>query len=119
VTVVPRPGDLWSGTPRQPLQPAALRRVGTRVPALLLPGPRAVLAEPDLEEDEDDGSDEPDRQQGGGEDLARRPGYQHGAQYAGDHEHAGRTEGDYAGPRGHCSQAFLKPIRNKWVRLPG
>src|SRR5205085_5122159 len=103
-----RPGSALVPATRSAREPTLRAGIGTLphtpAPPLLLPRAFAILAQADFEEDEDHHAYQPDRQQGGGENLARRSCDERRAHHAGDGQRTGESEREHAGPRAHGSK---------------
>ena len=76
----------------------------------LLRSPIAVFAEPDLEEDQEHGTPEADRNQDHGQQLAGQAGDEDGADDTGEDEDPGRAEGQHAHAKGHVLTLHRVPV---------
>jgi hypothetical protein len=70
--------------------------------ALLIPSPLPVLAQADLEEQEQNGAAQPEGHQGDREHLAGEPADHRGGDHTGDNQHGGRAISEDAPAGGHA-----------------
>ena len=108
------------GSPRDALDPKSPFRLVCRSawlrPTCRLSLALVILAQTDLEEEQGHGGDQPERDQGQGQQLADQPRHQDSTQHAGEHEDPGRSKRDETRPRSHvrhdsCTHAERRTAR--------